>query len=488
MSTNPYGKRKRVHEEEEKKLPGPFKRPNIDQGRTFTSFDKQILSYYAKLAPRYQLKIFPDRLIKTIKKLIKWGNTSLLEEMEREDFKLSTLIERMSQIKKNDFSITCTKFKAPLVKAMLNNYLIAMPQKEDPWLPPYICLEAIKRALKKIPKDNGNIPRGIVVSFPSELNSKQRVVGVLVSDSQVLLMKITRLLGKGRYGEVFETVDAFNKSRVVKISQSNNKESLFRECNTLHFIHEKKIITGIQLPPKALVRLGRSNNAEVAMFEDQYDGSLNNILGANRSFFTDCGEVFEAFLPLFEGLMHATHEDGFVHRDIKMDNILVKKEGDKVKLDLADWGRSQQILLSEPEAYETESLALGIEGLIKKWREEDSQSELKNSIRGNAQQLLECYQSIYRSRDIQQLGKIFEKTLETTIKADRTSSEWIILFGLSNPKFENDPAVQLVVDLLLGMTTNHYVPNEMAGLYFLFPKRLNMIECYEKLKEIVRVY
>lgn len=153
-------------------------------------------------------------------------------------------------------------------------------------------------------------------------------------------------LGKGGFGTVKKaTKISINlENNTIKLSSKANKfahdepdaiSDLKNEYEILHKLHDNTGVLGIQKPPYAIyeIKTGNSLNSSperVGFLGKQYDG---NIYAAKFS----GTEKMNGLYQLASGLAHCK-EKGVMHGDIKLKNILFKREKEGVIFHLADFG------------------------------------------------------------------------------------------------------------------------------------------------------
>jgi hypothetical protein len=105
------------------------------------------------------------------------------------------------------------------------------------------------------------------------------------------------------------------------------------------FRQEAKTLVSFQHPNVvAIERFFEANGTAYLVMQYIEGKSLGTVL---REFETiEAGEILEILMPLLDGLAHV-HEAGFLHRDIKPDNIFISTEGRPI---LIDFGAARQAL------------------------------------------------------------------------------------------------------------------------------------------------
>lgn len=135
--------------------------------------------------------------------------------------------------------------------------------------------------------------------------------------------EIIRQLGKGGMGEVFLAEDTkINRQVSLKVLHSgiaSNKERLRR------FHQEAKAVSALNHPHIMTVYEFDSTRDEIQFIVGEFiDGeTLNDYRSRSR---LNTGEVLEIAIQAASALS-AAHEVGIVHRDIKPDNIMIRRDG-----------------------------------------------------------------------------------------------------------------------------------------------------------------
>jgi serine/threonine protein kinase len=111
------------------------------------------------------------------------------------------------------------------------------------------------------------------------------------------------------------------------------------------FRQEAKTLVSFQHPNVvAIERFFEANGTAYLVMQYIEGKSLGNVL---REFDTvEAGEILEIVLPLLDGLAHV-HEEGFLHRDIKPDNIFISEQGRPI---LIDFGAARQALSQQSKS------------------------------------------------------------------------------------------------------------------------------------------
>ena len=140
--------------------------------------------------------------------------------------------------------------------------------------------------------------------------------------------KIIQELGDGAFGKVFKAENILTKKLVaIKIEKERESRLLKYEARVYNLLNNIKNI------PK--IRLFGTEENYTYMVIDLFDSSIDKRELSNR----DKIIVFKNSLSIIEEL----HNNGFIHRDIKPDNILFE-EGNSIQTKLIDFGLSKKYI------------------------------------------------------------------------------------------------------------------------------------------------
>ena len=168
--------------------------------------------------------------------------------------------------------------------------------------------------------------------------SKNEIIGTL--NSQYNLVK---KIGHGASGTVFLSSYAINDEKEQKtfyaikiLNPINSNENHINNCevNFLENMNHKNILK-VYGHGFGILQLVSGSTQKVYYIIMDYlnHGSLSSQIGKNAGFGEDLGRLI--FAQLLEGL-EAIHNSNIVHRDIKLDNIMVS--GDDYTLKFVDFG------------------------------------------------------------------------------------------------------------------------------------------------------
>ena len=144
------------------------------------------------------------------------------------------------------------------------------------------------------------------------------------------------LLGAGGFGAAFLCHDQFFNSEVVvktlhDTEIESNMTKVFNEAQILKGLHHPAII-GVQ--DCGYADLTKMARPYIVM--EYFSGPSLEKFIQERGIITP-EEMILVALQVAEG-MHAAHQKNILHRDLKPDNILVRKEGGKWKVKIIDFG------------------------------------------------------------------------------------------------------------------------------------------------------
>ncbi|NIV75927.1 MAG: protein kinase [Gammaproteobacteria bacterium] len=167
--------------------------------------------------------------------------------------------------------------------------------------------------------------------------------------------KVERILGEGSFGITYLARDA-NLGRLVAIKEflpaqfaeraeddsvrpiSEEHEEPFR-WGLERFINEAQTLAHFQHPTIVHVYAVFEANGTAYMVMQYEEGrTLQSVLNRHKTL--DEAELIALLGPLLDGL-EVVHRSGFVHRDIKPDNIILREDGSPV---LIDFGSARQSL------------------------------------------------------------------------------------------------------------------------------------------------
>lgn len=140
--------------------------------------------------------------------------------------------------------------------------------------------------------------------------------------------KIIQELGDGTFGKVFKAVNILTNNNVaIKIEKERESRILKYEARIYNLLHNMKNI------PK--IRLFGTEEEYTYMVIDLFSCSIDKRVTSNK----DKIIIFKNSLIIMKDL----HENGFIHRDIKPDNILFEERNSN-QVKLIDFGLSKKYL------------------------------------------------------------------------------------------------------------------------------------------------
>lgn len=153
-----------------------------------------------------------------------------------------------------------------------------------------------------------------------------------------------RILGHGASGEVLECVHKSTQQtfacKVVRKSSMNDAQSMSTEIEIMKRIRHKHVVSMYELyeTPKCLW----------IILELVEGGDLFHHLAATPDY---CESDASCHMKQMLSGVHYLHSLGVVHRDLKLDNVLLSGKGKNRQIKLADFGLSALIRLGE-EGYD----------------------------------------------------------------------------------------------------------------------------------------
>lgn len=148
------------------------------------------------------------------------------------------------------------------------------------------------------------------------------------------------MLGRGAFGKV--SLGMHKLSRKLVAIKSINKEYLSEEKQKNKVMHEVGIL--LRLRHNSVVKLYETFETGrhiLLVMELCAGGDLLNYVRKRRKLDEDVAKLI--FKQLIEGLSYI-HSKGIIHRDIKLDNILLDGKG---KVKIADFGVSKHVKRGE---------------------------------------------------------------------------------------------------------------------------------------------
>ena len=172
---------------------------------------------------------------------------------------------------------------------------------------------------------------------------------------QLLWYRITGVLGEGGFGITYAAVDTnlhhhvaikeyFPRSMCARdtmldVRVRNDGSIPSYDWGLRRFIDEARTLAHFRHPNIVQVRTAFEKNQTAYMVMDLERGmTLDSAYKAGR--FTTEDEILATVGPLLHGLAQV-HTAGFIHRDIKLENIILRSDGTPV---LVDFGSARQVL------------------------------------------------------------------------------------------------------------------------------------------------
>ena len=146
--------------------------------------------------------------------------------------------------------------------------------------------------------------------------------------------KFEKSLGHGASGEVFlvskrDTGEMFACKMIQKDDNMNDTESMGTEIEIMKRIRHKHIVS--------LYELFESSSTMWLILELVDGGDLSYFISSHKAYSESV--VAHHFKQILQGL-HYLHQQGVVHRDLKLDNVLIKGDQSYGDVKIADFGLS----------------------------------------------------------------------------------------------------------------------------------------------------
>lgn len=200
-----------------------------------------------------------------------------------------------------------------------------------------------------------------------EVNSSTMKTGKIsdkgdhLSEGKILRnYRLTKMLGSGSYGEVWEAFTDLNNTfalKIIQIPEGTSPTELIADYQLLRNVHDYTNLIRYENPELITIH---GHDYILMPMTDIMDGDLNNykITIRNESFKTKERIVIEQILPQICNGLKVLHNAGIVHRDIKPGNILYRGTNFK----LADFGASNILNL---ELFSTSTTSVEITGTLR---------------------------------------------------------------------------------------------------------------------------
>eukprot|EP00605_Chrysophyceae_sp_TOSAG23-4_P002672 GSChrysophyteH1.ASY1.ANO1.2948.1 assembled CDS len=146
--------------------------------------------------------------------------------------------------------------------------------------------------------------------------------------------KFDKSLGAGASGDVYlvthkKTKEQFACKIIKKNGDMNDAESMATEIEIMKRIRHQHVVT--------LYELYESSSCMWLILELVDGGDMNFFIGAHQNYSERV--IAHHFRQILEGL-HYLHSQGVVHRDMKLDNVLIKGDPEYGDVKIADFGLS----------------------------------------------------------------------------------------------------------------------------------------------------
>jgi len=152
--------------------------------------------------------------------------------------------------------------------------------------------------------------------------------------------KFEKALGSGASGEVYlvthkKAGEKYACKIIKKDDNMNDAESMATEIEIMKRVRHQHVVT--------LYEIFESASCMWLILELVDGGDLNYFIGGHKHYSERV--VAHHFKQILQGL-HYLHSQGVVHRDIKLDNILIKGDHEYGEVKIADFGLSALVQMS----------------------------------------------------------------------------------------------------------------------------------------------
>lgn len=169
--------------------------------------------------------------------------------------------------------------------------------------------------------------------------------------------RVTRQIGDGRVGVVFLAEDILHDHKEIALKVLNDDQAL-DQFTELRFDREANISQKLDHPNLITVYdsffiqdatlCGQQYKNRSAYTMEYIDGSDLRVRLKSGAFTEK--EVDKLFIQLLSAL-EVLHDEGISHRDIKLENILLRKNGDVVLTDLGIMKLDSQVIKTKPGTF-----------------------------------------------------------------------------------------------------------------------------------------
>ena len=243
---------------------------------------------------------------------------------------IDTLSKRIKEVDKElklkDFVVSSKKYPEihkPRVKdndSFLNNRKIEVGKEKKTQRPASSC--------SKIQTLD---PKVQIVKKPQQIVPMK--IDWFMNKTQDLMLEVNEVIGEGGFGEVLKGVDKVTGDEVALkfFDKRKTKDSSQRKL----FQKEVDLLEKLDHPNIIKIRRLAQNVNKVYIVMDYW--GKNNLAQFINSFSLNFHEMKKIMKDILDAIRYL-HSKDIYHRDIKAENIMVKKEGSQVQACLIDFG------------------------------------------------------------------------------------------------------------------------------------------------------
>ena len=164
-----------------------------------------------------------------------------------------------------------------------------------------------------------------------------------IDESLVLkTYEIGKILGHGASGKVYQCINRDSNTKyackvIQKDTKMNDAQSMSTEIEIMKRLRHDHVVS--------MYELFETPDCLWLILELVDGGDLRSFLNANRQSYTE-GYAAMHLKQILQGV-HYLHAMGVVHRDLKLENILLKRRLDSYEVKIADFGLSALVRIGE---------------------------------------------------------------------------------------------------------------------------------------------